>query len=112
MPENPEFAGVVENQYIAAQFCICSPSFEFCSMDLREEAITPGGKPAVLFRGTGAFHVYGSHMSSIIGVWAYFAQGGGSIVVIVEVQSSEAYGVARHILLSMHPQPNNTGMPL
>ena len=111
LPENPEFTGVVDNHYIVVQFCIYTLPSESSFLEYHEEKITLRGKPAVLFRGRGFLHMYDSHTSSLVGLEAYFRPDGGAVVVVIAIRSEEAYELALQILMSMHPDPRNTGMP-
>ena len=112
MPENPDFAGIVDNERVCVEFCIYTPLWESQFQEYQEVPITLGGKHAVLFQCRGFFHVYDSHISSMVGVKAYFSPDGSPVVVVIAVQSPGADDLARRILMSLHPQPMNTGMPL
>ena len=111
-PENPDFAGTVDNKRVFVEFCIYTPLWESQFQEYQEEPITLGGKHAVLFRCRGFFHVYDSHISSMAGAKAYFRPDGSPVVVAIALQSPGAEDLARRILMSLHPQPMNTGMPL
>ena len=112
LPENPEYAGAIDNQRIQVQFCLYLEPLESSYREYQEQTITLSGKRAVQFRGIGLFHLYDSHFSTIVGVRAYFNPAGGSIAVIVAVTSASENELAERILMSVHPQPRNTGLPL
>jgi hypothetical protein len=112
LPENPTFAGVCQGHYIIVEFCIYTfpsgPSF----LDYEEEVVMLQGYPAVLFRGWGLLHAYDSSFRPLMGVKAPFKPGGEEVMVLAGMDDAAAYDLVRKILLSLHPQPANTGNPL
>lgn len=111
-PENPDFLGVADGPRIWVQFCIYTTPTISSFRDYEEGPIILEGKPAVLFRGHGLFHIYDSSFRPLMGVRAYFNPDGSSVVVLVAVENESGYDVARRILMSLHPQPRNTGLPV
>jgi hypothetical protein len=105
---NPEFAGIVENHHIAVQFCINTLPIQAQFREYQEQEIILSGKRAVLFRGLGIFHMYDSHFSSLVGLKASGNPNGSAVIVMIEIDSPEAYDIAWRILMSMHPEPRNT----
>jgi len=111
-PENPDFVGVVGGQRICVQLCIYTTPPVSSIRDYHEGPIILQGKPAVLFHGHGLFHIYDSSFRPLMGVRAYFNPDGSSVVVLVAVEDVSGYDVARRILMSLHPQPRNIGLPV
>jgi hypothetical protein len=111
-PENPDFVGVADGQRIRVQFCIYTTPIVSSFREYVEGPIILEGKPAVLFRGLGLFHLYDSSFRQLMGVRAYFDPDGSSVVVLVAVESESGYNVARRILMSLHSQSRNTGHPV
>jgi hypothetical protein len=111
-PENPDFAGVVGGHRYVVEFCIYTELWTSQFIDYSEQTVTLDGKPAALFRCQGFLHPYDSHLSRLIGLKAYFRPDGTPLMVVVAIQSLEAESLAREILFSLHPQPQNTGLVL
>jgi len=103
MPENPEFVGTVNNQFLQVQFCIYTPLYESAFRSYKETTITLNGRRVVFFEGLGAFHMYDSHFSTMIGAKAYFTSVGDPVVVVVAIQAPENEDLAHAILLTLHP---------
>ncbi len=102
-PMNPEYAGVVTNQSISVQFCIYDSLWMHPAGRYQEQSVTLHGRPAVLFRGLGIFHVIDSHFSEIVGMKASFGPEGDPVVVMVELPGPEAEDLARSIVFTMRP---------
>jgi hypothetical protein len=108
-PQNPAWAGVVDNKRLVVEFCLYTQPIPAQWLDYEEEAISLCGRPTVIFHGTGLLHAYDSSFQPLIGIRAYFNPNGDSVVVIIKVEDESGYEVARKILMSVHPQPANTG---
>jgi hypothetical protein len=112
LPQNPIFSGTVIGQPLLVELCIYTTPSRSDFIDYEEQAITIQGVHAVIFHGRGFLHPYDSHISTMVGMKGYFRPDGGPVVVMVTVTSPEAEELARGILFTLHPQPNNTGNPL
>jgi len=111
-PQNPIWAGVVDNQRVWVEFCLYATIMPSAWLDYEEEPTTLYCRQAVLFHGTGLLHPYDSSFQPLMGIRAYFNPNGDSVEVVVRVESTSGYTIARQILMSLHPQPQNTGMLL
>jgi hypothetical protein len=102
-PENPEFQGVVQNQFVRVQFYVNSPLLQSAFVTYEEETITLHGRNVVLFRGMGLFHLYDSSFGTLIGARAYFDSSADPVVVAVSIPSPETESLALTILMTLRP---------
>jgi hypothetical protein len=102
-PENPEFQGVVQTQFVRVQFYVNSPLLQSAFVTYEEETVTLHGRKVVLFRGMGLFHAYDSSFGRLIGARAYFDSSADPVVVAASIPNSETESLALAILMTLRP---------